>query len=95
MLGEVMPWNIIQENKARCKHCGDLLISSEDQVEDTCTCGKLKVSGGKGYLGRTGTKGVDYEELSELNFGDPTVPNVNAQPGDYKELQKNQNPDRS
>lgn len=89
-----MPWNIIKTNKARCRHCNDVLISDENTVEDRCTCGKLKVSGGNSYLGRTGTKGVDYDELSELNFADPSVPNVNSQPGDYKDLQKNQPTDK-
>lgn len=85
-----MPWNVIKINKAQCKHCGDILISTDEDKKETCTCGKLTVDGGSSFLTRTGERGTDYKELSELNFGD--APNVkddtvhNTQ--EFSEIQK-------
>jgi hypothetical protein len=63
-----MPDNIIQKNKAKCLHCGDIVISSPDKKVDTCSCGKLTVKGGHSFIMRTGRRGIDYEELSFLNY---------------------------
>jgi len=65
-----MPWNVIRINKAQCKHCGDILISTDEDKKETCTCGKLTVDGGTSFLLRSGDRGTDYKELSELNFSD-------------------------
>jgi hypothetical protein len=63
-----MPNNIIQKNKAKCLHCGDILISSPDKKVETCSCGKVTVKGGHSFIMRVGKRGVDYEELSILNY---------------------------
>jgi len=63
-----MPHNIIQKNKAKCLHCGDVLISSPDKKVETCSCGKLTVKGGHSFIMRTGKRGVDYEEMSLFDY---------------------------
>lgn len=63
-----MAYKIVKLNKARCKQCGDVVISKDEKKEDSCGCGKLKASGGHSWIRRTGKAGVDYEELSVLNF---------------------------
>jgi hypothetical protein len=63
-----MPYNIIQKNKAKCLHCGDVIMSTPDKKVETCSCGKLTVKGGHSYILRTGKRGVDYEEMSFLNY---------------------------
>ena len=63
-----MPSNIITKNKAKCLHCGDIVISTPDKKTDSCTCGTLTVKGGHSYIMRTGKRGIDYEELSVLNY---------------------------
>lgn len=82
-----MPYNLIRQNKARCLHCKDVLVSKEGEgdVEIKCSCGKLTISGGHAFLLRAGTQGVDYEEMSEMNFED--CPGVNEE---TQELPKNQ-----
>lgn len=55
-------------NKIQCKHCKDILISTDDVPEDRCTCGKNKIHGGSKFLARTGKRGIDYKEMSEANI---------------------------
>jgi len=63
-----MAYKIVKLNKARCKVCGDVLISKYEGKEETCSCGKLKIGGGNSWLKRSGKSGVDFEELAILNF---------------------------
>lgn len=57
-------------NKAKCLSCGDEIISEVESVFKSCSCGKLKISGGKKDTIRVLTEGspakvgVDYAELS-------------------------------
>lgn len=70
-----MPYNIIQKNKAKCLHCGDIVLSTPEKKVETCSCGKLTVKGGHSFIMRTGKRGIDYEELSFLNYEE--VPETN------------------
>lgn len=71
-----MTYNIVKVNKARCKKCGEILISHSEKTEESCGCGHLKIGGGKSWIKRNGQRGVDFEELAVLNFGD--VPDTYA-----------------
>lgn len=84
-----MSWKFIKLNKAQCKHCGDTLISTDENPSETCTCTSLTVSGGSGYLGRTGTRGEDYKEMSEMGF-DKEVP-IKDDVGDSNKLNQFKN----
>lgn len=55
----------IKINKAKCLHCGDVLIS-EGKYE-TCSCGKLTIGAGSAVQYRSGEKDVDYKEMSIMN----------------------------
>ena len=55
----------IKINKAKCLHCGDILISNGGY--ETCGCGKLTIGAGSTLQYRTGKEGVDYKELSVMN----------------------------
>jgi len=85
-----MPWNIIKLNKAQCKYCDDIVLSTDDNLKNKCTCGKLIIDGGSSFLSRSGDRGVDYKELSELNFGEK-VPNIKGEPSKHEEILKWQN----
>ncbi len=63
-----MPYNIIQKNKAKCLHCGDIVLSTPEKKIETCSCGKLTVKGGHSFIMRNGKRGVDYEELSVMAY---------------------------
>ncbi len=54
----------IIRNCIRCKHCGDILESTNIHDFKFCSCGKVAIDGGKNYLKRSGNLG-DWEELSE------------------------------
>ncbi len=57
--------NKILVNKARCRLCDDLIISTHRHDFKYCKCGEISVDGGKDYL-RRGAKNFDnFEELSE------------------------------
>ena len=73
-----MPYNIIQKNKAKCLHCGDIVISSPEKKTETCSCGKLTVKGGTSFIMRTGKRDVDYKEMSTFNYD--AMPEVNEEP---------------
>jgi hypothetical protein len=59
---------LFRVNKVKCLHCNDVLVSTDDIPEDTCSCGVNTIHGGSKFLARTGKKGVDYKELSEVNL---------------------------
>jgi dissimilatory sulfite reductase (desulfoviridin) alpha/beta subunit len=69
-----MAYKIVKLNKARCKKCGDVLISHREDKEEKCGCGALVMGGGHSWIKRTGKSGVDFEELAVLNFEE--VPEV-------------------
>jgi len=54
----------ILENKIKCLHCCDTLISLYGHEYTICQCGKVGNSGGKEYLQRIGEADRDYKELS-------------------------------
>ena len=37
----------LSENKIQCVACGDIIISEIDTLIKPCSCGKIKISGGK------------------------------------------------
>lgn len=87
-----MPFRFIKVNKAKCRHCGDILISNtEDRKlaseQHTCSCGKLSMYGGGTSLVRTGIQGVDYDEMSVMNFDDcPAVKEDVQNPPDQNKI---------
>lgn len=76
-----MAFRFITLNKAKCRHCGDTLISDPKHAskEEVCSCGKLKMYGGGTALVRTGAQGVDYDELSQMSFDDCPAVNEDTQ----------------
>jgi hypothetical protein len=70
--------NPIKTNKAKCLHCGDILISEATYEE--CSCGRLKIGCGRNILYRSGIEGKDYRELSEydLDFFKKQNPNTHV-----------------
>ena len=57
----------IVRNAARCRHCGDVIESTNTHDFKRCSCGAIFVDGGHAYLGRGFTDSPDdYEELSEF-----------------------------
>ena len=44
----------INENRAECSDCHQVLISEDEDVFVACKCGQLKIGGGKERLLRTG-----------------------------------------
>jgi len=65
-----MAYKIIKLNKAKCKKCGDVLISNDEKKEEVCGCTALKMGGGHSWIRRTGKSGVDFEEMAILNFNE-------------------------
>ena len=56
----------ITENKVMCLNCKGIVESKDDSIE-TCSCGRVKISGGFMSLKRFElTEGVDYTELSQF-----------------------------
>ena len=55
----------ITKNSARCKKCGDELISKHRHDFVTCSCGEISVDGGTSYLKRSAKSFNNLEELSE------------------------------
>lgn len=66
----------VKLNKAKCLHCGDIVISNPEtpSLEEKCQCNKLIISGGSTHMIRNGKQGVDYQEMSQLSFDD--CPNI-------------------
>lgn len=57
----------IIKNRVRCNICGDVIESVFCHDMRSCTCGRVSVDGGKDYIRRCFTNGVDdYTELSEF-----------------------------
>lgn len=56
-------------NKARCKLCGEVLVSAHRHDFRTCHCGAVSVDGGRDYIKRSwrgaGPPEDFIEELSE------------------------------
>ena len=61
-------------NKARCKRCGDILISEHRYDFKQCKCKAISVDGGTYYIRRVGK--LEYvEELSEYEEDDIPIRN--------------------
>lgn len=59
----------IFENKIKCNHCGDILISEFRHDFKTCSCGTVSIDGGKDYLKRSFKNSVnDLEDLSSYEI---------------------------
>ena len=55
----------IKENKIKCNHCGDIIVSEHVHDFKFCICGCVAVDGGNEYLRRTFSNSKsDYTELS-------------------------------
>jgi hypothetical protein len=55
----------ITRNAAKCKKCGDEIVSTHRHDFVRCTCGAVSVDGGKDYLKRSYADPADVEERSE------------------------------
>lgn len=57
---------MILVNSIKCKHCGDVIVSTHRHDFQRCKCGKVFVDGGLDYLRRgfATSPAADYEELS-------------------------------
>ena len=53
-------------NRLRCLKCGDIIESKSVHDYVSCSCGACAVDGGNEYLRRTGKRGEDWENLSEV-----------------------------
>lgn len=60
----------IKENKARCKKCDTVIVSTHVHDYVRCPCGAIAVDGGREYLRRAG-KPEDVEELSTFHTAPP------------------------
>lgn len=56
----------IISNKIKCINCGDILESKSPNDFKRCSCGKVAIDGGHGYLKRIGDD-ADYIELSKVS----------------------------
>lgn len=62
--------SMIVVNKIKCLSCGDEIVSELETMFKTCSCGKIKISGGQKDTIRVLSEGtvakvdVDYTELS-------------------------------
>jgi len=54
-------------NQARCKKCGDLVVSRDVDLYVRCKCGAIAVSGGERSIMRLGHHN-DIEELSQKAY---------------------------
>lgn len=84
-----MAYKIVKLNKARCRKCSDVLISHHENREEKCGCGSLTIGGGHSWIKRSGKHGVDFDELSVLNFQE--VPDSIADEPDKESEQKDNN----
>lgn len=53
-------------NKAKCKICGDVVISKDRHDFVECRCGEISVDGGQDYLKRGARNIENFIELSEF-----------------------------
>ena len=51
-------------NAIKCTHCGDIIESTPEDPEVTCSCGICTVDGGYDYLGRSAYEDGDFIDLS-------------------------------
>ncbi|MBI9014546.1 MAG: hypothetical protein JEZ08_20075 [Clostridiales bacterium] len=54
-------------NKAKCKRCGDVIISKQSDTYEYCKCGSIAVSGGTKSIMRLGHH-TNIQELSEKDY---------------------------
>jgi hypothetical protein len=54
---------LILLNKAKCRVCGDEIISTHRHDYKECSCGSIMVDGGKDYLRRGGSQ-ENFEDMS-------------------------------
>lgn len=57
----------IIENKAKCKLCGDVVVSKDESLYVHCSCGALGVSGGSSSIMRLGHHN-HFKELSVKDY---------------------------
>lgn len=53
-------------NKAKCKVCGDVIVSKHRHDFVQCNCGEISVDGGQEYLRRGARNVENFIELSEF-----------------------------
>ena len=56
--------NKIIVNAIKCTHCGDIIESTPEDPEVTCSCGVCTVDGEHDYLGRSAYEDGDFIDLS-------------------------------
>ena len=50
-------------NKAKCKKCGDVIISHSHHNYVTCSCGSISTDGGNSYLHRSGIEWLEDQSV--------------------------------
>lgn len=50
-------------NKAKCKKCGDVIISHSHHDYVTCSCGSISTDGGNSYLRRSGIEWLEDQSV--------------------------------
>jgi hypothetical protein len=60
-----MALNLFKEVKAKCNHCGDIIISKSDTQWTMCQCEKTKI------MGKTFKRmsGDNFTDLSVIDYG--------------------------
>ncbi len=53
--------SFVIENRAKCKGCGDIVVSKSVWDYTSCACGKIAVDGGQEYMRRVGDLDLIYE----------------------------------
>ena len=51
-------------NAIKCTHCGDIIESTPDNPEVTCSCGRCTVEGGHKHRSRTCRRNAEYIDMS-------------------------------
>ncbi len=81
---------LFKKNSIQCLHCKEVLVSTDDVPEDSCSCGRNRIHGGSKFLSRTGKRGIDYKELSEANIEELNGSDSTEQVKSLKNYQQSQ-----
>lgn len=60
----------IIRNSAKCRLCGDVLVSTKEHGYVTCSCGEISIDGGSRYLKRSARNPLNLIDMSELEYED-------------------------
>lgn len=62
---------MITQNEARCRKCGDVIVSMHRHDFKMCKCGAIGVDGGHDYIRRVGNDADIEEHSCFLETGEP------------------------